>query len=240
LIPEPIEISSDLTNPFDLFVKSELLVFNRFVRMLKELKNTCISVVPLEWKSMIGCGCVDDVMEFIEFLKAKRDALLSLAACKIVDVCYITNLQGMFHAFLQNAAIHAESTVDMFELTFRFGVEEADSLILRGMFVVGCLFDVKQGLIKPAMRDSFIHRMPVVSCKAVVKSWGKEERFMCPLFRCLHHKNLIVDFERVDGESKNFIWYIPVVTKAGEKYLIANGVCFVCQIAGNLKTCFIE
>jgi hypothetical protein len=241
LIPEPLEIQTDLIGPFQLYVNSEFLIFNRFVRMVKEEKNTFVRVVPAKWKSMIGCGCASDIMEFIEFLKAKREALLKLATSRFVNVAYITNLQGLFHAYLQDAVMSAESTVDLFELVFKFGQEVPNSLILKGLYVVGCLFDGKKGLVKPTGADSFIHKMPVVSCMACGKSaFFKDDRFMCPLFRCLHHQTMMVDFERVDGESKNFVCYIPVTTGIGDKYLIANGVCFVCQAPESMKTCIIE
>jgi septal ring factor EnvC (AmiA/AmiB activator) len=220
-----------LKTPFDWFVFAEI---ERFNSALKEIISSGAMItnpesIPKHWCDLMCFSYSTSLDDFMRFISEKREFLDNFVITSIIDVKYINDLHGLFVAFQADSAITLGIPMDGLDLGFNIGGSHANSMKLSGVHLIGGLF--RSGLVRSISKTPNIVPLPIIACYTVPKV-PKSQLYMCPMFRTpqVAEFTLPSDMKRIDGELENFIIYVPVASKLGERFLVANGTSFVCQI----------
>jgi hypothetical protein len=220
----------EVNSPMQLFIRSEISSFNRAIAFIVNSSPTVTEdSVPQSWKEAMVYSVSNKFSDFVAFVNAKHDFLDGFTEeTREIDVRLMSNLQGLLQALLQEASLKTPECD--YELKFTPGGNGEGGFVLTNISILaGCY---QSGLIRPPAKAPPIGKMPPMHCVAMPKAPKRSNTFLCPLFRTPAVKKYALesDFERVDGEPRVFIWYIPMHSKLGDRVLIANGTALICQV----------
>ncbi|OHT02076.1 Dynein heavy chain family protein [Tritrichomonas foetus] len=223
-----IRIDSKMNTAEGLVVRNEINLFNQVIVEMKNTKTT--RKVPERWKELAGYSESGDMVEFVQFLQHKKNQLEKMP-CQEIDVRYFRDLKGLLLAHMHDYALKFNQTVDVIDYEFRSGPPGLMSLLLKNLVLVGAKYE--SGIISPTKERSVpFTTLPPLYANITAKTPRAQKTFMCPMFRNLPSAEFALssDLKRTDGDTDNFIWYMPTKTSANDKYLVANSVSIVCQV----------
>lgn len=232
-LPLPV-VTKDIRSPFELYIRSEITVFNKAIQFIQSTQNLSVpedEKPPREWEEAVGYGCASSLKTFIEYLHEKRSFLTQFtSSAQPANVKYLNDVQGLFQAFLQERAVKTGVTVDELDLAFCFNQQMVDSLHVSGVYLEGGHFT--GSLSRSDQLIPHFKKIQLVTCYTVPKETHQQKVFLCPMFNSPPAATMALkrDMDRIDGETRNFIWYIPVATNLTDRYLISNNTSFVCKI----------
>lgn len=226
----------------NLVFLNEIKQFNRLIVILRNIQLK--SQVTEELREMAGYIESLNTSDFLNYLNEKRTFLISLPSQEI-DVRLFKDIKGLFYSLMSDFALKNSLTVDSVELEFRTSPSDFSSLVLTNFISYGAKVEPLK-VFEPSnftRSDTFQLSQPVNESKPfirvqklyanIVQKVQKSQKFfMCPIFRNLPSTEFALksDLHRTDGDTDNFICYLPLKSNASDKYLIANSACIVCQI----------
>jgi hypothetical protein len=233
-------------SPVRLFVLSEAEIFNETVAMIMDhtsrqradvIESLAKGVTPDEWRDSIGCVCALSPTKFVAYLKEKV-AMLQICVKsgklpQIVDIRQIGNIKGLFDAYFAECAIAMGLDVEALDMVFspvEMGAR-MDGLALTNCWFMNAGYNYdRQVLLEP---DAPFQRIEKLICRVITK-FAEESKFACPMFRSIPSRicALNSDFERVDGEVRNFIRYIYFDTgRVPHWKFVVNGTAVICHMS---------
>lgn len=231
-LPELIEIDSlKFDSAEGLIILHEIKQFNS---LIKEMRNCELTkTIKEEWKEKVKYIESDDIYSFVRYLEDKRNYLISLPSNEI-DVRLTNDLRGILFAHLQDQVVKLNVPIDSVEYTFSNEPDD-NSIVLKNLISVGMTIDTRNELNALTLRKEsspFTVLEPIYAKISLRSQQPGQKMFMMPIFRTIPSPeySLKSDLKRTDGDTDNFIWYMPIQASASDKYFVANGSCIICQI----------
>jgi hypothetical protein len=236
LLPEPTNLS-----PIQLFIRTEILAFNALIEHILASPFTLPSdKIPSSWRNLACFSYSDSATDFLTFIMGKRSFLCNLSdKTTDIDCRFLNNTAGLLQSFMQERASEMNCGVDGVELKVDTNPGQAGALVLTDLWIVGSLFE--DGIVRPTDKAVPINKLPPLRCLVIRKRETKVQNYLCPFFRSPPSRMFVLerDMERIDGETRNFIGYLPLPTKLSDVYLVANSVSVVCQVPTALSALMV-
>ena len=135
--------------------------------------------------------------------------------------------------------------MDQVEFEFRASPSDYSSLVLKNFISYGAKVEHSKvfepsnftrsdqfQIFQPVNESTSFMKVQKLYANVVNKIQKGQKIFLCPIFSTLPSSEFALksDMHRTDGDTDNFICYIPLISNVSDKYLIANNACIVCQI----------
>ncbi|OHT00199.1 Dynein heavy chain family protein [Tritrichomonas foetus] len=248
VLPNKIDISTKkVDNPMMSYLLTEIVAFNKAIEVIlisfieqpiDVIEDISNHITPKLWREAVGYNGTKNLNKFTTILSEKelfyKKWLKDGKAPYFVDARYLRNIKGLLYAFFHQTTLEKNQTVDSMTYEFSFtNIEVPNSISLRNIYLTGGNFDKSlRKLIKVNLNTDPIIPMPSLCCTVVKRTSKVVRAFQCPLFISMPMQDFILDCqkERIDGEIRNFVWYIPIPSETTDKQCITEGTFLICHV----------